>query len=76
MPDLCARCPVPRVVLANACPHMVLEARARAGILGFGRRVEVTASCTQSLETGFAPEVGCTQCHQDLQDVVGLREVT
>jgi hypothetical protein len=55
---------------------MVLEARARAGILGFGRRVEVTASCTQSLETGFAPEVGCTQCHQDLQDVVGLREVT
>ena len=74
-PDLCARCPVPRIVLANACPHLVLEARVHAGLLGFGRRVEVTAACTKSHEAGFAPEIGCSQCHQDLEDIAGPWEV-
>jgi hypothetical protein len=73
---MCSRCPVPRIVLANACPHMVLEARVRPGILGFGRRVDVSASCTKSLETGFPPEVGCTQCHQDLEEIGGPWQVT
>jgi hypothetical protein len=74
-PDLCSRCPVPRIVLANACPHMILEGRVRAGILGFGRRVEVNASCAKSLETGFAPEIGCSECHQDLDGIGGPWEV-
>src|SRR3990170_8371902 len=68
-PDLCGRCPVPRIVLANACPHLVLEARVHAGILGLGRRVEITASCTKSLETVAEPEVGCSQCHEELADL-------
>ena len=64
--DLCSRCPVPRIVMANACPHLMLEARVRARILGLGRRVEITASCTKSLETVTEPEVGCSQCHEEL----------
>jgi len=38
----------------------------RAGILGLGRRVEITASCTKSLETVTEPEIGCSLCHADL----------
>jgi hypothetical protein len=64
-PDLCSRCPVPRIVLANACKHMVLEARASRGILGLGRRVNVTAYCTRSHEDVKEPEIGCGQCHLD-----------
>jgi hypothetical protein len=48
---------------------MVLEAHVRPGFLGIGRGVRVTTACTKSLETGFAPEVGCSQCHQDLGDI-------
>jgi len=62
-------------MLANACPHMVLEARVRAGILGFARRVEISTSCTKSLETAFASEVGCSQCHQGLEEIAGPWEV-
>jgi hypothetical protein len=64
-PDLCAKCRVPRIILANACPYMVLEARVVSGLLGLRRRVEITASCTRSGEIVHEPEVGCGQCHLD-----------
>lgn len=62
-PDLCAKCRVPRIVLANACPNMVLEAEVVSGFLGLRRRVEISASCTRSLQTVEEPEIGCGQCH-------------
>jgi len=62
-PDLCAGCPVPRILLANGCRNLVLEARVQKGILGLGRRVEVRASCTQSGAAVAEPEVGCGECH-------------
>ncbi|MEJ2012222.1 MAG: hypothetical protein P8X64_08360 [Anaerolineales bacterium] len=65
-PDLCARCPAPRILMANACPHMVLEARVISGFLGLRRRVRVSAYCTKSLEDVKEPEVGCSQCHRDI----------
>jgi hypothetical protein len=64
-PDLCNRCPVPRIVLANACKHIVLEARASRGILGFGRRINLSAYCTRSHQDVKEPEIGCGQCHLD-----------
>jgi hypothetical protein len=64
-PDLCARCRVPRILMANACPHMVLEARVISAFLGLRRRVEVSASCTRSLQVVEEPEIGCGQCHLD-----------
>ncbi len=65
-PDLCGRCPVPRILLANACPNMVLSARVRAGFLGLGRRVEVEATCLRTLEPVAEPEIGCGLCHEPL----------
>jgi hypothetical protein len=65
-PDLCSQCRVPRILMANACPNMVLEARAISRILGLYKRAQVTASCTRSLEIVNEPEIGCGQCHLTL----------
>ena len=62
-PDLCARCRVPAIHLANACPNLVLEARVQPGFLGLGRGVRVSATCTKSGGIVSAPEVGCGLCH-------------
>jgi hypothetical protein len=63
-PNLCAACRVPKIVLANACPHLVLEARVRRRVLGLVRSVEVSASCTRVLEPVAEPEIGCGHCHE------------
>jgi hypothetical protein len=65
-PDLCGRCRVPRIILANACPNLLLEARAVSGFLGFRRKVEISATCTRTLDPVEVPEIGCGQCHLDL----------
>jgi protein-arginine kinase activator protein McsA len=62
-PDLCESCTIPNIVLANACENMILEARASRGILGFGRRVNVSAYCTRSRQDVQEPQIGCGECH-------------
>lgn len=62
-PDLCGRCRVPAIQRANACTHLVLQARVRQGFLGLGRGIDITATCTRSGGPVAAPEVGCGQCH-------------
>jgi hypothetical protein len=62
-PDLCARCRVPAIHVANACPNLVLEARVQPGVLGLGRGVRVSAVCTRSGGPVTEPEIGCGQCH-------------
>ena len=62
-PDLCARCRVPAIHQANACPNLVLEARVQPGVLGLGRGIRVHASCTKSGGPIAAPEIGCGLCH-------------
>ena len=69
-PDLCARCRVPRIVLANACKSLVLEARVVSSFFGLRRRVEVSAMCTRTLEDVPEPEIGCGQCHLDLPELI------
>ena len=68
-PDLCKTCNVPRIVLANACPNLVLQARVHSGLLGLKKRVEVTAICTQTLEPVSEPEIGCGLCHQEFPSI-------
>ena len=65
-PDLCAGCRVPRIVLANACKHMVLEARVNSTFLGLRKKVDISAFCNLSEEDVKEPEIGCGQCHLDL----------
>lgn len=64
-PELCATCRVPRIILANACPNLVLQAHVRSVLLGLKKRVEISAICSQTLEEVAEPEVGCGRCHQE-----------
>ncbi len=70
-PDLCATCPVPDILQANACEHLVLHARVARGFLGLRRRVEVTAYCLKSRQAVAEPRVGCGQCHPPLAFLEG-----
>ena len=64
-PQLCKSCPVPGILKANACPHMVLEGQVRKGFLGLTRgKVEVSAVCSKYLVAVPEPHVGCGRCHE------------
>lgn len=63
-PDLCRACPVPRLLLANACPHLVYRGRIEAGLLGLNRKIVVTASCSKIHEPVAEPAIGCGHCHE------------
>ena len=60
---LCGRCPVPRFVLANACPDLRLHGQVAAGFLGLGRGMRITATCQRSGGPVERPEIGCGLCH-------------
>lgn len=70
-PDLCGKCRVPRIAMANACPNLVLEAKVKSGILGLGRGVEVSSSCVFTAEPVEVPEIGCGHCHEFLDFSIG-----
>jgi hypothetical protein len=61
--NLCRECPVPGIERANGCPHLRLEGRVARGLLGFGRRMVITASCVRSGGPVAEPHIGCGQCH-------------
>jgi hypothetical protein len=69
-PDDCKECPVPGILMANACPDMVIRGKVVTGLLGMGRRVRVTAYCRRSNRTGFDPHIGCGECHKDLDSIL------
>ena len=74
-PRLCARCPVPSILRANACPHMVLEVQVVRHWLGLVRRVEVYAVCSKHQVEVKDPYIGCGHCHPDAATVLDALEV-
>ena len=62
-PALCQSCPVPDILLANACPNLVLRARAGKSLFGLLRRVEIQAACREYRVAVDKPKVGCGKCH-------------
>lgn len=62
-PSLCRTCPVPEILLANACKHMILEPRLERSLPFMKRQVRVVAHCIKSLASDFNPHTGCGQCH-------------
>ena len=64
-PELCRTCPVPGILRANACPHMVLEGRVEKRLLGLRRQVAVEAVCSKHLVEVEEPHVGCGHCHEE-----------
>lgn len=64
-PQDCHNCPVPDILQANSSPDLVLEGTVKKGLLGFNRRVEVTAFCSKHLIDVDEPQVGCPECAQE-----------
>lgn len=62
-PALCFTCPVPDILLANACEHMVLEPRLTRPFPFLKQQVDVSAHCQKTKRTGFDPHIGCGECH-------------
>lgn len=61
-PRDCSNCPVPDILWANASEHLELHAEVALGILGFGRHVDVAASCRKHQHDIKDPFVGCEHC--------------
>lgn len=68
-PELCRDCPVPGILLANACPEMVLRGEISRGIFGRGRRVKVASYCRRTQRSGFDPHIGCGECHRAIREI-------
>jgi hypothetical protein len=64
-PKICALCPVPGILNANASPTLELELTVKPRLLGLGRRVEVTASCAKHRIVVTDPFVGCPHCNAE-----------
>jgi len=61
---LCKTCPVPSILLANACEFMNLRAEvSRPVAAGFQRRVRVNPYCDKTGRSGFDAHIGCGECH-------------
>lgn len=62
--DLCTTCPVPAIILANACECLQLRGTvARPFAAAFQRRVQVSASCDKTGRAVAEPQIGCGECH-------------
>jgi hypothetical protein len=61
--DLCSTCPVPEILLANACPFMIIEPRLERVFPFIKRQVRVKAYCSKTHREGFDPHIGCGECH-------------
>jgi hypothetical protein len=61
--DLCFTCPVPDILLANACPYMVLHPRLERPFPFMKRKVGISTSCDKTGRSGFDPHIGCGECH-------------
>jgi hypothetical protein len=68
-PGMCHGCPVPKILTANACKHLVLDGRVVKTWAGLGRKMQVSASCTKSLTDVPNPHAGCGHCHENLHNL-------
>jgi hypothetical protein len=63
-PDYCKKCPVPSILMANACEFMVLSPRVARPVTNFFKpQVEVTAFCQKTNREVKEPHIGCGECH-------------
>jgi hypothetical protein len=67
-PDLCKTCPVPAILRANACQHLVLHAEIGHKLLILQKRVKISAYCEKSHTNVAEPEIGCGLCHPEINE--------
>ncbi len=61
--DLCNSCPIPEILLANACPHMGFVPSLKRQFPLLQKKVVVTPVCSSSGLRNFNPHIGCGECH-------------
>jgi len=62
-PDLCFNCPVPDILRANACTHLILEGKIDRPFPFLKRKVVIKAYCSKTLRDVPEPRIGCGECH-------------
>jgi hypothetical protein len=62
-PALCQTCPVPGILLANACPNLVLRAHVDKSFFGLLQKIKIEAACREYRVAVEKPKVGCGKCH-------------
>lgn len=63
--EYCEKCPIPDILRANASPNMELALTIKPILLGFGRKMEVSAWCIRHDVAIPDPFVGCPQCNAE-----------
>ena len=62
-PGLCETCPVPDILMANGCEHMVLEGKVHRPFLIGKPEIQIHAYCKKSSQRVSEPHIGCGECH-------------
>jgi hypothetical protein len=62
-PALCQTCPVPEILLANGCKHMILEGKIYRPFFIGKPAVKIQAYCTKTNRSVAEPHIGCGECH-------------
>ncbi len=62
-PSLCAGCPIPGILLANACREMQLIPELRRSFPFLRQEVHVKTYCRKSQRRDFDAHIGCGECH-------------
>ena len=63
-PALCTGCPVPAILIANACQSMELTPKLVRPFPFTRQKVQISSACNKSHERNFDPHVGCGECHR------------
>lgn len=61
--SLCSTCPVPDILLANACEHLQLSPRLGRPFPFLRQEVQVSVFCSKTKRAGFDAHIGCGECH-------------
>ena len=62
-PDLCDKCLVPSILMANACEYQKLIPRLEKPLFFMKSQVQVQAECSKCECRVDEPRIGCGQCH-------------
>jgi hypothetical protein len=73
--ELCSSCPVPEILMANACTNMEFSARLDRPFPFTKQKVGIIPVCRKTGKTGFDPHVGCGNC-TELPDIFSKFETS
>jgi len=62
--EMCTSCPVPSILLANSCKHMILSGKITRRFIFFKPQITISAYCDKTLTHVKNPHIGCGECHK------------